>query len=61
MNREVGAVERRQAGGEAGSPGMVAIFGLPAFLREVETVLQPPVIADMAQKVRGGDAVGIEP
>lgn len=60
MDREGGVVDRRQAGGEAGPPGMVAIFVPPAVLQEVEAVLQPPVIADIAQEVCGGDAVGIE-
>ena len=39
---------------------MVAVLVPPAVLQEVESVLQPPVIADIPQEVCGGDAVGIE-
>ena len=60
MDREGGVVDRRQAGGEAGPPGVVAILVPPAILQEVEAVFQPPVVADVPQEVRGGDALGIE-
>jgi len=39
---------------------MVAILIPPPILQEVEAVLHPPVIADVSQEVRGGDALGIE-
>jgi hypothetical protein len=60
VDGEGGVVDRREAGGEAGPPGVVAVLVPPAVLQEVEAVLQPPVIADMPQEVGGGDAVGIE-
>ena len=60
MDREGGVVDGRQAGGEAGPPGVVAVFVPPPILQEVETVFQPPVVADVPQEVRGGDAIGIE-
>lgn len=39
---------------------MVAILVPPSILQEVETVFQPPVVADVSQEVCGGDAVRIE-
>ena len=60
MDREGGVVDGRQAGGEAGPPGVVAVLVPPPILQEVEAVFQPPVIADVPQEVRSGDAVGIE-
>jgi len=60
MNREGGVVDGRQAGREAGPPGVVAVLVPPAILQEVEAVFQPPVIADVPQEVRGSHAVGIE-
>ena len=60
VDRQGGVVDGRQAGGEAGPPGAVAILVPPAVLQEVEAVLQPPVIANVPQEVGGGDAVGIE-
>ena len=60
MDGERGIVNGRHAGREAWPTSVVTIFVPPAVLQEVEAVLQTPVIADMAQEVRGGDAVGIE-
>jgi hypothetical protein len=39
---------------------MMAVLVPPPVLQEVEAVLQPPVIADMPQKVGCGDRVGIK-
>lgn len=60
MDGEGGVVEGRQAGREAGPPRVVAIFVPPAVLQEVEAVFQPPVVADVAQEIRGRDLLGIE-
>ena len=60
MDGEGGVVDGRQAGGEAGPPGMVAVLVPPPILQEVEAVFQPPMIADVPQEVRRGDALGIE-
>lgn len=60
MDREGGIVDRRQAGRETGPPGVVAILVPPAVLQEVQAVFDPPVIADMPQEFRSGDAVRIE-
>jgi hypothetical protein len=60
VDREGGVVDRRQAGREAGSPGVVAVFVPPAILQEVEAVFHSPMVADMPQQVRRGDLLGIE-
>lgn len=60
MDREGGVVDGRQASGEAGPPGVVAVLVPPPILQEVEAVFQPPVVADVPQEIRGGDAAGIE-
>lgn len=60
VDREGGVVDCSQAGGESGPPGVVAILVPPPILQKVEAVFQPPVIADMPQEVRSGDALGIE-
>lgn len=60
MDREGGVVDRRQAGREAGSPGVVAVFVPPAILQEVETVFHSPMVADVPQQIRRGDLLGIE-
>lgn len=60
MDREGGVVDGRQAGREAGSPGVVAVLVPPPILQEVETVFQPPVVADVPQEIRRGNAIGIE-
>lgn len=60
MDREGGVVDRRQAGREAGSPGVVAVFVPPAILQEMEAVFHSPMVADMPQQVRRGDLLGIE-
>lgn len=38
----------------------MSILVPPAILQEVETIFQPPVVADIPQEVRGGDVVGIK-
>ena len=48
----------RQA--ERPGPGVVAVLVPPAVLQEMETVFQPPVVADVSQQVRGSDSIGIE-
>lgn len=60
MDREGSVVDGCQAGGEAGSPGVVTVLVPPPILQEVEAVFQPPVVADIPQEVRGGNAVGIQ-
>lgn len=60
MDREGGVIDRRQTGGEPRPPGVMAILVPPAILQEVQTVFDPPVVADVPQEVGGGDAVGIE-
>jgi hypothetical protein len=60
VDREGGVVDRRQASGETGPPGVVAVLVPPAVLQEMETVFQPPVVADVSQQVRGSDSIGIE-
>jgi hypothetical protein len=39
---------------------MVAVLVPPPILQEVETVFQPPVVADVPQEIRRGNAIGIE-
>lgn len=60
MDREGGVVDGGQAGREAGPPGVVAVLVPPSILQEVEAVFQPPVVADVPQEVRRGNAIGIE-
>jgi len=60
VDREGGVVDGRQASRETGPPGMVAVLVPPSILQEVETVFQPPVVADVSQEVCCGDAVRIE-
>lgn len=60
MDREGGVVDRRQASGETGPPGVVAILVPPTVLQEVKAVFQPPVVADVPQQVRGSDLPGVE-
>jgi hypothetical protein len=38
----------------------MAVLVPPPILHKVEAVFQPPVVADVPQEVRGGDAVRIE-
>jgi len=38
----------------------VTVLVPPPIFQEVEAVFQPPVVADIPQEVRGGNAVGIE-
>src|SRR5439155_10446836 len=59
MDREGGVVDCRQAGGEAGPPGVVAVLVPPSILQEVKAVFHSPMVADIPQEVRGGNAVGI--
>ena len=60
MDREGGIVDGCQAGGEARPPGVVAVFVPPPIFQEVGAVFQPPVVADVPQEVRSGNAVRIE-
>lgn len=60
MDREGCVVDRRQAGGEAGPPGVVAVLVPPSILQEVKAVFHAPMVADVSQEVRSGNAVGIE-
>jgi hypothetical protein len=60
MDREGGVVDGRQAGGEAGPPGVVAVLVPPAILQEVEAVFHSPMVADVPQQVRRGNTLGIE-
>jgi hypothetical protein len=60
MDREGGVVNRCQAGGEAGPPSVVAVLVPPSILQEVKAVFHTPMVADIPQQVRGGNAVGIE-
>ena len=60
VDREGGVVDGRQAGGESWPPGVVAIFVPPPIFQEVQAVFHPPVVADVPQQIRGGDAAGIE-
>ena len=60
MDREGGVVDGRQAGGESGPPGVVTILVPPSILQEVQAIFHAPMVADIPQEVRGGNAVGIE-
>lgn len=60
MDGEGGVIDGRQAGGEAGPPAVMAILVPPAVLQEVQTVFQPPMVADAPQQIRRGHAVRIE-
>jgi len=60
VDRESGVVDGRQAGRETGPASVVAVFVPPAILQEVEAVFQPPMVADVPQEVRRGDAGGIQ-
>lgn len=60
MDGEGGVVDGRQTGGETGPPGVVAVLVPPAILHKMEAVFQSPVVADVPQEVRRGDAVRIE-
>lgn len=60
VDREGRVVEGGEAGGEAGPPGVVAIFVPPPIFGEVQTVFDPPVVSHVPHEVRGGDAVGIK-
>ena len=60
MDREGGIVDRGETGGEAGPPGVMAVFVPPAIFQEVQAVFHAPMVADVPQEVRGGNAVGIE-
>jgi hypothetical protein len=60
VDREGGVVDGRQASRETGPPGVVAVLVPPPILQEVETVFQPPVVANVPQEVRSGNAVRIK-
>ena len=60
MDREGGVVQRCQAGRQAGPSRVVTIFVPPAVLQEVQAVFQSPMLADVLQQFRRGDAIRIE-
>ena len=60
MDGEGGVADGRHAGREAGPAGVVAILVPPTVLQEVQTVLNPPMLADMPQQVGRSDLIGIE-
>ncbi len=60
VDREGRVVDGGEAGGEAGPPGVVAVFVPPPIFGEVQTVFDPPVVPHVSQEVRGRDAVGVE-
>ena len=60
MDREGGVVDRRQAGGEARPPGVVAVLVPPSILQEVKAVFHSPMVANIPQEVRCGNTIRIE-
>jgi hypothetical protein len=60
MDGECGVVDRRQAGREAWSTGMVTILVPPPIFQEVQAVFDSPVLANMPQEISSGHLLGIE-
>lgn len=60
MDGEGGVVDGRQAGGESGPAGVVAILVPPPIFGEVQAVFDPPMVPHVGQEVRGRDLVGVE-
>jgi len=60
MDREGDGVQAGHHGGKAGSPGVMAILIPPPILEKVQTVLDLPMAANVAQQVGGANLVGVE-
>lgn len=60
VDGESRVVDRGEAGGESGPAGVVAVLVPPPIFGEVEAVFDPPVVAHVAQEIRGRDAVRVE-
>ncbi len=60
MDREGGVVNRRHACRETRPTGVVTVFVPPSVFQEVQTVFDPPVLANMPQEIGCGHLIWIE-
>lgn len=60
MNRDGGVIDGGHQSREPWAAGVMPMFIPPAVFGEMEAIFDPPVVSDVAEKIKGANAIWIE-